>query len=60
MITYSVEMLYHFRRSTCGKWWSIGDYPDTELKKPMSCPHCGKRHYLYVKSENLINEETKP
>jgi hypothetical protein len=37
---YSIETLWHFNCSCCGKWWSIGDYQLCEKSK-ITCPHCG-------------------
>jgi len=38
----SVETLHHFMCSSCNKWWSIGDAP--ESKKDWFCPWCGEKN----------------
>ena len=38
MITYSIEILYHFNCSECKKWWSIGDF---DIRSAIACPFCG-------------------
>lgn len=41
MITYTTELLYHFKCGECLRWWSIGDHQFNGIDE-MTCPHCGK------------------
>lgn len=44
-VTYSVEVLTHFKCLVCLGWWSIGDPP---IRDYWFCPWCGERLELKV------------
>jgi len=50
MLRYSIERLYHFLCSECGKWFSIGDW---KVVDKLMCPHCG----VSQKTEKLKTQE---
>ena len=55
MIEFSEEILTHFKCDQCKKWWTIGDWVESDK---MFCPHCGIVHYEFKRAEDSLGFRT--
>lgn len=55
MIEFSKEILTHFKCDQCKKWWTVGDWVESNK---MFCPHCGIVHYEFKRAEDSLGFRT--
>ena len=46
----STETLYHFNCSSCGRWWSIGDF---RMDDNVFCVHCGEEYRVLARASYI-------